>query len=358
MVGFAFVQSFEYTGLPFRVVFGLGSVQKLGAELELAGIRRPLLLCSHGGRKRAESWMSAAGLSLAGVFDGARMHVPVETRRAAGEAHAASGADGAIALGGGSTIGLAKVMAKDLACPYVAVPTTYSGSEMTPIWGLTEEGQKRTGRDPKVLPQAVIYDPELTLGFAPKVAGPSGINAIAHCVEALYGENANPATDAIAEKGIRLLGQALPQISSQPEDLEARGEALLGAWLAGLSLASVGMGLHHKICHVLGGAYDLDHARTHTIVLPHALHYNRHAAPEALSVVAAGLGEQDAPSALYQLARSVNAPLALRDIGLRENQLDEAAKLATGSAYANPAPVTQEGVRALLENAFHGRPPA
>lgn len=349
------MQGFEYTGLPCRVVFGTDSVRKLGAELERASIRRPLLLCTRSGRQRAES---AVDVPLAGVFDAARMHVPSETLRSASEAYAESGADGAVAFGGGSTIGLGKVLAKDLDCPYLAVPTTYSGSEMTPVWAVTEAGKKQTGRDPKVLPRAVIYDPSLTLGFPPSIAGPSGINAIAHAAEALYGKNANPATDALAEKAIRLLGEALPSIVSDPGDLDARGAALLGAWLSGLTLASVGMGLHHKLCHVLGGTYDLDHARTHTIVLPHALHYNRHAVPNALSVIAAALGERDAPSALHELAARLDAPLALKDIGLQAAQLDEAAELATQNPYDNPAPVTKEGIRALLEQAWHGRPPA
>lgn len=352
------MQSFEYTGLPCRVIFGASSVRSLSSELDRAGIRRPLLVCTAGGRERAESALGRAAVRPAAVFGGAVMHVPPEAVDGAREAYDASGADGAIAWGGGSAIGLAKVLAKDLGCRYVAVPTTYSGSEMTPIWGSTEGGQKKTGRDAKVLPTAVVYDPNLTLSFPPAIAGASGINAIAHCAEALYGQNANPATDALAEKAIRLLSEALPQIASRPKDLEARSAALLGAWLAGLSLASVGMGLHHKLCHVLGGTFDLDHARVHAIVLPHALHYNRHAAPRELAMVAAALKQADAPTGVYDLALAVGTPVALRDIGLRADQLDYAAALATQSAYANPAPVTQEGVRALLDEAWRGRRPA
>ncbi len=339
------------------MIFGSDSVQQLGAELAHAGIAQPLLLCSRGGRQRAESLFASAGITLAGVFDAARMHVPTQITQAAAEIYGASGADGALAFGGGSAIGLGKMLARDLGCPYLAIPTTYSGSEMTPVWGFTDTGEKRTGRDPRVLPRAVIYDPVLTLGLPAAIAAPSGLNAMAHSVEALYAENANPATSAIAEQSIRSLSRALPGIVANPHDLGARSGALQGAWLAGLALGSVGMALHHKLCHVLGGSYELDHALTHSVVLPHALHYNRHAAREALVIVARALGYDDAPAGLYALARRLDVPAGLKDLGMPADRLDEAAKLATRSTYYNPEPVTRQGIRVLLEHAWHGQPP-
>jgi maleylacetate reductase len=228
---------------------------------------------------------------------------------------------------------------------------------MTPIYGLTEGGAKKTGRDAKVLPRTVIYDPLLTLGLPAKISGPSGMNAIAHCVEALYAENANPATSLMAEEGIRALAHSLPRIAADLGDLDARGDALYGAWLAGISLGAVGMALHHKLCHTLGGSFNLPHAETHTIVLPHAAAYNSEAAPEAMQRIARALGGKEAAAGLYDLAAALGAPLALKEIGLQEQDLDHAAEIATRNPYYNPRPISRDGIRRLLENAFHGRRP-
>jgi maleylacetate reductase len=228
---------------------------------------------------------------------------------------------------------------------------------MTPVWGFTHNNLKNTGRDVNVLPRAVIYDPELTLDLPVAIAAPSGLNAMAHSVEALYARDANPLINAVAEQSIRLLANALPEIVAEPVSLVARSDALQGAWLAGLALGSVGMALHHKLCHVLGGRFELDHALTHSVVLPHALAYNRDAAPEALAVVARALGCEDGPSGLYQLARRLNVPAGLKDLGMAAESLDEAAALAAENPYYNPAKVTREGIRELLDHAWHGHPP-
>jgi maleylacetate reductase len=286
------------------------------------------------------------------------MHVPQPTWQAAAQLCVASQADGTVAFGGGSATGLAKMLARDQHLPFLAVPTTYSGSEMTPVWGFTQDNLKNTGRDINVLPRAVIYDPELTLDLPAAIAAPSGLNAMAHSVEALYARDANPLINAVAEQSIRLLANALPEIVAEPGSLAARSDALQGAWLAGLALGSVGMALHHKLCHVLGGSFDLDHALTHSVVLPHALAYNRYAAPEALAAVARALNCEDGPAGLYQLARRLNVPAGLKELGMAADGLDEAAALASKNPYYNPAPVTRDGIRVLLENAWHGRPPA
>lgn len=285
------------------------------------------------------------------------MHVPIETARTARETARRVAADCAVAIGGGSTIGLGKAIALDSGLPIVAIPTTYSGSEMTPIYGLTEQGVKRTGRDRKVLPRVVIYDPSLTLSLPIKVAGPSGINALAHCVEALYAENANPITSLMAAEGVHALARALPRLAKDPGDVEARSDALYGAWLAGSALGNVAMGLHHKLCHALGGAFNLPHAELHTVILPYATRFNGEAAPEAMRVIAAGLGASDAGKGIYDLAKSIGAPLSLQEIGMPLEGLDRAAKLATESPYYNPRPVDYAGVRQLLEDAYYGRSP-
>jgi alcohol dehydrogenase class IV len=225
------------------------------------------------------------------------------------------------------------------------------------VQGLTEGGVKRTVRDPKLLPRTVIYDPELTLALPPEVSGPSGINAIAHCVEALYALDANPITSLMAEEGLRALGASLPPVVQQPDDLAARAQALYGAWLAGTALGTVGMALHHKLCHTLGGSFNLPHAATHTLMLPHAAAYNCAAAPEAMARIARALDADDAPAALFDLARRLGAEMRLAAFGLSEADLDRAADLALETPYPNPAPVTRERVRALLQDAYEGRRP-
>jgi maleylacetate reductase len=288
------------------------------------------------------------------------MHVPVETAEAARREAARLQADCCVAVGGGSTIGLAKAIVLTSDLPILAVPTTYAGSEMTPIWGLTEGGLKRTGRDTRVLPRTVIYDPALTVGLPASVSGPSGINALAHCVEALYAPDGNPIVSLMAEEGARALAESLPVVVKEPANLEARSQVLYGAWLAGSSLGAVGMGLHHKLCHTLGGTYNLPHAEVHAIILPYAARYNAQAAPDAMSSLVRALsvtGGETVPGAIYDLIVAVGAKTALKDIGMKATDLDEAAELATRDPYANPAPVTREGVRKLLEDAYQGRRP-
>jgi len=285
------------------------------------------------------------------------MHVPIETAREAREQARALDADCAVAVGGGSTTGLGKAIALESSLPILAIPTTYAGSEMTPIYGLTEGGMKKTGRDACVLPRTVIYDVNLTLSLPPALSATSGMNAIAHAVEALYAQDANPIMSLLAQEGIRALASGLPGVVKAPRDLEARSQCLYGAWLCGAVLGSVGMALHHKLCHTLGGTFNLPHAETHTVVLPHAVAYNRAAAPEAMRAAARAVGAEDAALGLHALARSLGAPLALKDIGMREADLDRAAELATKSPYYNPRPVEYQALRSLLDDAYFGREP-
>jgi maleylacetate reductase len=349
---------FVYESLPGRVVFGPGSLDRLPDEVARLGAERALLVSTPGHRQLAEDAAERLGAKAAGIWDRARMHVPIENAEAARAEARRVGADACIALGGGTPIGLAKAIALELDVPIVAVPTTYGGSEMTPVLGITEAGVKRTRRDPKMLPKTVIYDPELTFTLPAAVSGPSGMNAIAHCVEALYARDANPVTSLIAEEGIRALARSLPVVVREPDHLEARAEALYGAWLGGTALAAVGMALHHKLCHTLGGSFDLPHAEVHTIVLPHATAYNRAGAPAAMARIARALDAEDAAGGLYDLAAALGARQSLAEIGLREEDLDRAADLAAEDPYPNPTPITRERIRALLDDAYHGRRPA
>jgi maleylacetate reductase len=352
------MRSFTYTQLPGRVVFGVGALDHLPREIELLGATRALVLSTPEQEAQAEDVAKRLGTRCAGMFPRAVMHVPIEVARAARDEAKRLGADCAVAIGGGSTTGLGKAIALESALPILAIPTTYAGSEMTPIYGLTEGGLKKTGRDRKVLPSTVIYDPTLTLGLPVGLSVTSGFNAIAHAAEGLYAEDANPIMSLMAEDGIRALAHGLPAIVKNPKDLEARSECLYGAWLCGAVLGAVGMALHHKLCHVIGGTWNLPHAETHTVVLPHALAYNAEAAPDAMRRIERGLGAPHAAQGVYDLMNSLGAPLALKDIGMKEAELDRAAELATTAPYFNPRPIDRQGIRALLENAFSGRRPA
>ncbi|WP_244808277.1 maleylacetate reductase [Caballeronia zhejiangensis] len=351
------MQSFVYQGMPSRVVFGAGSIEHVEREIERLGARRALILSTPPQRDQAEALAERIGHRAAGVFAEAVMHVPVETARAAREYAERIGADCAIAIGGGSTTGLGKAIALTSSLPILAVPTTYAGSEMTPIYGLTEAGLKKTGRDMRVLPKTVIYDPQLTVSLPASLSVTSGINAIAHAAEGLYAQDANPIVSLMAEEGIRALAQGIGKVARNPEDMNARSDCLYGAWLCGAVLGSVGMSLHHKLCHTLGGTFNLPHAETHTIVLPHALAYNRDAAPGAMKRIARALNADDAAQGTFELARTNGAPTALKDIGMKESDIDIAVDIALKSPYWNPRPVERAPLRALIDAAYEGRRP-
>lgn len=352
------MRSFVYNGQPGRVVFGAGALAQLGAEIEALGAKRALVLSTPEQRASAERVADLLGTRAAGIFARAVMHVPIETAREAREVARQSGADCAVAVGGGSTTGLGKAIALDSGLPILAIPTTYAGSEMTPIYGITEGGLKKTGRDARVLPRTVIYDPELTLTLPVDLSVSSGMNAIAHAAEGLYSVDSNPVMDLMAEEGIRALARALPGIRARPEDLDARADALYGAWLCGIVLGNVGMALHHKLCHTLGGSFNLPHAETHTIVLPHALAYNAAAAPRAMRRIARALEAASGPQAVYDLAKNNGAPVALRDIGLQAQDLDRACDIALQNQYPNPRPLERTAIRQLLQDAYEGKRPS
>jgi len=339
--------------MPARVVFGAGAVSQLAVEVERLGATRVLLISTPG---RADMVRSLGrDLKIAGLFDQAVMHTPIKAVEAARDMAQAVGADCCITVGGGSTIGFGKAIALTSSLPIIAVPTTYSGSEMTNIWGISEGGAKKTGRDVKVLPKAVIYDPQLTLELPAGVSAASGMNAIAHCAEALYAHDGNPIVSLMAEEGIRALATALPLIVQAPRDLEARTSALYGAWLAGSTIATTGNGLHHKLCHVLGG-FGLPHAETHAVVLPHALRYNS-VAGEAMRRIARAMAVEDTPSGIWELEQRLGLPMKLADIGMKKDDLERAARIAVQAPYPNPRKVEYQPVLELLHNAYEGIKP-
>jgi len=351
------MKDFIYTALPARVVFGEGRLATIREEVEAIGSTRALVLCTPPQRAQAERVAQLLGSRLAGIHDGAEMHVPIEGARKARELAAELKADCAVAIGGGSTIGLGKAIALEAPIPIIAIPTTYAGSEMTPIYGITEGGLKRTGRDVRVLPRSVIYDPDLTMTLPLSMSLVSGMNAIAHAAEGLYARDGNPVMSLMAEEGIRALARGMPALVKAPEDKEARAQCLYGAWLCGSVLGNVGMALHHKLCHTLGGSFNLPHAETHTVVLPHALAYNSPAAPEAMARIAAAIGVSEAPVGLHQLAVKLGVPTALRDLGMKESDLDRACEIALANPYWNPRPIEAAPLRDLLQRAWEGSEP-
>jgi maleylacetate reductase len=344
--------------LDSRIIFGVDTVVRLPDELERLGCQRALVISTPQQRDQAEQLRDLLGESAAAVFSGAAMHTPVEVTAAVMRIVEDKQIDCLVAIGGGSTTGLSKAIAYRTGLPQVVIATTYAGSEMTPILGQTEDGIKTTLIDQKVVPDVVIYDVRLTLSLPPHISGTSGINAIAHAVEALYAEHKNPETSSMAAEGIEKLARALPVIAGNPQDIGARSDALLGASLCGKCLASVGMALHHKLCHTLGGSFDLPHAETHTAVLPHAAAYNADAAPSAMRDIAQALGVVSAPLGLYELGHAVRAKMALRDLGLAESDLDRAADLTVQKPYWNPRPIERDAIRELLGRAWAGAPPS
>jgi maleylacetate reductase len=353
------MQRFSFTAHPSRVVFGPGALSQVAAEVEHLGASRALVLCTPEQVASAQQVSGLLGERSAGVFAHAVMHVPIESAREARAEARRLGADCAVAIGGGSTTGLGKAIALESGLPIIAIPTTYAGSEMTPIWGITEAGVKKTGRDPRVLPRTVIYDPELTLTLPLAMTVTSALNAIAHAAEGLYAPDGNPVMSLLAEEGIRASAAALAPLRVDARDLAARSNALYGAWLCGSVLGAVTMGLHHKLCHTLGGSFNLPHAEVHTVILPHALAYNAAEAPEAMARIARALGASSvsAAQAVFDLAHRHGAPTSLRAIGMPQEGLDRAADLAVQNAYPNPRPLERDALRAMLQRAFEGAAP-
>lgn len=348
---------FVYNANPSRVIFGAGSRTKIAEELDRLGIGRAIVISTPDQSALAAQIAREIGGRAGIMYPGAVQHTPVEVTESALLAVGSVRADGCLAIGGGSTTGLSKAIAYRTDLPQLVVPTTFAGSEMTPILGQTEAGRKTTLSSPKVLPETVIYDPELTVTMPSFIAGPSGMNAIAHAVEALYAKDRNPIVSMMAEASIRALGKALPVLMDEPANAGAHAEALYGAWLAGVCLGAVGMAIHHKICHTLGGTFNLNHADIHALMIPYTSAYNREAAPEAMARIAAALGTEDGPTGIYRLTQRAATWRSLAEMGLTQAALDKAADIAMQNPYYNPRPVTREGVREMLQAAFEGRAP-
>jgi alcohol dehydrogenase class IV len=343
--------------LPQRVRFATGTAAASLAE-EVAELGASRLMVVAAAPEQDLAHRVADGLPVAVWHEEVVMHVPVEVAERARTVAQENDVDALVCVGGGSTTGLAKAVALTTGLPIVAVPTTYAGSEATNVWGLTEASRKSTGVDARVLPRTIIYDASLTLTLPVVLSVASGLNALAHCIDAMWGPRVDPIDQALAAEGIRGLGTGLPKVVADPGDVAGREEALYGAYLAALSFASAGSGLHHKICHVLGGMFDLPHAQTHAVVLPHVLAFNAPNAPEAEARIAAAFGSPTATEGLASLRLTVDAPIALKDLGMPESGIAEAVPVVLAAVPdGNPAEVTDDNITRLLRDAWEGNEP-
>lgn len=348
---------FVFPGLPTRVIFGQGTIAQVPEEVARLGHSRALVLSTPEQEAAAQALAERLGATAAGVFAGAVMHTPVDVTEQAIAAFRATGADCIVALGGGSTTGLGKAIALRTGADQVVVPTTYAGSEMTDILGETAGGEKTTRRDPAIRPEVVVYDVDLTLTLPLGLTVTSALNALAHAMEGFYAPDRHPITEALSRDALRAFHTALPALIRNPQDGQARAQALYAAWGCSVTLGHVTMALHHKLAHVLGGSFGLPHAETHAVLLPHTTAFNAAAVPDLLRPIADTFGGS-AGAGLWHFAKSLNAPMRLADLGLSEADLDRAAEIAAKNPYANPRPVSREGIRHLLQQAYTGLCPA
>ncbi len=350
------LNAFTFPGLTTRVIFGSGTIMQAKEEVARLGHSRALVLSTPHQRPEAEALALQLGGLAAGIFAGAAMHTPAEVTEAALTAFAASGATVVVSLGGGSTTGLGKAIATRTGADQVVIPTTYAGSEMTDILGETAAGKKTTRRDPSIRPEVVIYDVDLTLTLPVALTMTSGMNAIAHAMEAFYAADRNPIIELMCRDALRAFKAGLPVLARDPQAREARADALYAAWLCSTALGYVTMALHHKLAHVLGGSFNTPHAETHAVLLPHTAAFNAVAVPDLLAPLTETFGS--APGAgLWDFAREIGAPTRLADLGLTEADLDRAADIAVQNPYANPRPFGRADIRLLLQAAYDGQRP-
>jgi maleylacetate reductase len=343
-----FMQPFELQGLPWNVHFAPGAIRRLPGILEQFGLRRALVLSTPGRTQQRALLSDVLGDTCAGAFAGAAVHVPSDVVAAALHAAAECRADCTVSIGGGSTTGLGKLLRREAGLPQVAIPMTYAGSEMTPIWGVSESGAKRTGREPRVLPVAVLYDPQLVAGLSPAIAGPSALNAMA---QAIANVSTGPVPGLLAREALRVLAGGLPRVMEDAGNVESQAAMLLGACLAGAALGLGRSGLHHRVCHVLGGMYNLPHAELHAVILPHSVAGMARANSGDPMAVADALGASDPASHLYGMLKQYCPRHSLQALGLSAADVDAAADSVRADA------IDADEARRVLRNAFTGGPP-
>jgi maleylacetate reductase len=348
---------FSYRSDPVRIVFGPGAAAKIRAEADFHKMTRLLVLCSKTRIGMARAVTAPIAERCVGFCDTAGQNMPREAFDTILAELKRHNADGFVVIGGGSPIGLAKAAAATTKLPYIAVVTTYSGSEMAARWYIGVAENRVTGDGPDALPATAIYDPELTLDVPAKISAASGMNAMAHAVESLYGSDTNPVVETMAEEAVRRLGAGLPRIVANPRDLEARTEVLYGAWLAANFRAKVG--LEHAIAQRVRQWFGLEHAQTHAISTPYAIGFNADAAPEATTRIKRALGTDDAARGLYDLNVRLGIPTGFKQLGMREEDLGKAVEVvgAETAKITHPKPVSKDGLANVIAQAFHGAAP-
>ena len=336
---------------PARVLVGPGARSCVPSEVQRLGAERPFIVATRSARQAADECVAALGRRATARFDHPAVHTPVAVTEQALRLAADAGSDVLIAFGGGSAIGLSKALSVRTGLPQIVAPTTYAGSEVTPVLGETTDGVKTTRRDPSILPGTVVYDPELTLSMPRGLTLTSALNALAHAVEATWAADASMLSDALATEAVSAIVHALPRVLETLDDLAARERLQSGAWLAGCCLAQTQMGLHHQLAHALGGTFDLPPAELHALLLPHVAAYNLPAAPAARDRLARAVGGY--PTAvLAALAGAHDGARRLRDLDVPRDGLRQVAERVAAAPYPNPAPVDVDSVKALLEGAW------
>jgi len=348
--------AFKHQSARTTVHFGAGAIQQLASNVEELGCKRVLILSRPNQSHEALRVAAYLGPLAAGIYASAVERSPPFIADDAIEHLRQTEADCTVAIGGGSAIGLSKAIALQTDVHQIVVPTTYSGSEVTPLLNHRDNDRNTILADPKILPEVVVYDPELTLDLPLRTTVSSAISAMSHAVEALYARNSTPISSMLAHEGLRAFAGALPILLEEPKNETARGEVLYGAWLCGTVLGQVEMALHHKLCDVLGHAFGLPHALVHSVILPHAIAYNEPAARSLLVPVCEVLGGYSASNALDTFVRKVGAPRSLRELGLVESDLDRVTALINSEAFQNPEKVTSVGIRRIMQRAWEGAP--
>ena len=353
------MEAFQHTFHPGRVLFGPGSIKKLSEEIKLLNAERVLFCCTPGRRKELETIIAPLDNFKVGVCDIAEQYVPAHVAKKGQKIAKETNADCVVSYGGGTSVGLAKAIALKLEIPIISAVTTYSGSEMTDLQAILTDGKRIAYQSPSMLPKTVIYDAEQSMGVPLKILIPSGVNGIAHGVEAFYSQGTSPVNRILAGEGIKSLSSALRLLSSGKDSIKARGDGFYGAWLCGVTLCSAGVALHHKAAHVLGNTFGLEHSLVHSMVLPHSVAYNRAGISSVMEGISAALGdkEKDAAQALYVFISEIGIPTALKSLGMPKEGISIAAQMIAESPYPNPVPIEFKRILRMVENAWEGHPP-
>jgi maleylacetate reductase len=366
--------SWTHTGFTQLIRFGSGALDDVASLVRDAGGRRVLLVTTEGrlSSPDGERLVKSLGRELASTFSGVQSHVPAPAVQAAVQQARRDGVDGVVSFGGGSCADLAKAVCYFTereagtpgatwldrpALPHVAIPTTYSGAELTPFFGMTDPATRRKsgGGGPTIAPVAAVYDPDLTVSTPARVSAETGMNALAHCVESAYSTTRTPEAEAVALAGARRIASSLPAVVDDPVDLLARTHMLEGAVLGGRALQNATMGVHHGLAQLVGGRTGISHGLANAVILAHAMRFNAGAVPDDMRRIGEALGDADDPAgAVDRLLRRIELPTRLSDVGMTDEDLDAVVRLSQSSStvQTNPRPVTEDDARSILEAAY------